>query len=152
MTEQQTEPVIVGRRADPTRTTVVPLGPCRCPGSPHDQDSAVVRAELGEGEMRSASTRGGYSAGPMFDGARSDAEWIATFTLSWTLLDNAGEPIPITAAEAMLLDEEVYVGIMDELSQKSASATRRPLPNASGAPSRDSSRGSASRHRAAPRR
>ena len=36
----------MGRFADATRTNRVELGPCECPGSPHPEDFALVRAEL----------------------------------------------------------------------------------------------------------
>jgi hypothetical protein len=179
-------PVFVSRFAEPTRAVPVPLGPCRCPGSPHAEDQALVRAEIGDGEFRSAVQRGGFSAGPIFDAARSDDEFIATFTLSWTLLDDSGEPAPITPRMAGLLDEETRLLLLAQLNKaagrsvfvkrtkidaalqdigsaewvaasellglvSSLIASSRPLPNASGAPSRASSRGSASRARAKPR-
>ena len=80
MTDEQ-EPAIVSRFADPEQWEIVELGPCRCPGSPHPQgDSAQIRAEIGDGELHAATTRGGFSQGYAFNGAQSDDECIATFT------------------------------------------------------------------------
>jgi hypothetical protein len=137
-------PLFVSRFAEPTRVDTVQLGPCRCPGTPHGEDTALMRSEIGDGELRAATAKGGFSDGTgVFNGARSDDQCIAEFTLSWTLLGNDSQPAPITAAKTRL-------ALLAQIN-KASLANRRPLPNGSGAPSRASSRGSASRRRTKPR-
>jgi hypothetical protein len=150
MRKTKSEPAgIVGRFADPNQWVIVPLGPCRCPGTPHLQgDSAQMRAEIGDGELRAATTRGGFSSGLNFNGAQSDDECIATFTRAWTLTDGERDKnrqlleVPITPAAASLLDEATRDALLEQIQK--ASATRRALPNVPGAPSPDSSEESAS--------
>jgi hypothetical protein len=109
------------RFADPSLFTTVPL-----PGG----GEAVMRSEIGGGEARSASTRGGWIDRnrwlatpekdrdpdmPDFNGSRSDAEFIARFTKSWTLTKRDGSPAPITADMALLLDEPTWLALMDHI-------------------------------------
>ncbi len=176
----------VSRFANPKRSTPVELGPCHCPGQPHaDGDRALVRAEIGEGELQSAmaialkfrprtiaetadlaarladgtidadqyaqATAAGFS---YIDTAVRDDSCLARFTTSWTLLrpvyDAAGEaidgktePAPIDLETAQLLDDATRTPILEAI--QAAINRRTPLPNAPGAPSRDSRRASASR-------
>lgn len=102
----------IGRFAHPDRTEPVSLGACRCPGSPHDQDTAEVRTEIGDGELRTAANRGGFSNGPLWDAASSDNQTVATFTTAWTLLDDDSEPVPISARMIGLLDEDTRLPLL----------------------------------------
>lgn len=118
------ELVQVSRFADPSRTTTIPLGPCLCPGGVHGDDSAEIRSEIGDGEFRSAVNRGGFSGGPVFDPAKSDDEFIATFTTSWTFLDRVGQPMPITARNASLLDEGTRLAFIAGLNAAAGSSVQ----------------------------
>ena len=140
---------IVGRFADPTLTEPVDLGPCRCPGTPHERDEATRRAEIGDGEAKAAFTAGWQSTGMEYmDWEAANDFLIARFVTSWNLVDAVGEPIPITRQRASLLDEATRLTLLGALnSSKRAGA---PLPNGSGARSRASSRASASRTRTSP--
>ena len=37
----------MSRFADPSKVDVIPLGACQCLGTPHEQDEATVRWQLG---------------------------------------------------------------------------------------------------------
>ena len=135
----------LSRFADPRRTTPVDLGPCRCPGSPHERDSATVRAEIGEGELRSALAAGlAATGGAWYDGAAGDSESLARFTTSWTLLDEKGEPVPLSRAQADLLDEPTRDALLAAIADGVTVRQAVALPLGSGAPSADSSPASAS--------
>jgi hypothetical protein len=136
----------LSRFADPKRTQTIDLGECRCPGAPHGNDTAEVRAEIGDGEFHSAVGRGGWSSGA-WNGQDSDNEVVATFTKRWTLLDAEGQPAPITAAMVVLLDEATRMPLLLAISE--AADRKAKLPNASGDPSPDSSPGSGSPRRTA---
>jgi hypothetical protein len=136
----------MSRFADPTAVATVTLGPCQCPGTPHEQDEAVVRWQLGA----SALARVGAAE---LTSSRGDiyASWrqlIVEATVRWNLsTEYEGEVVvvPVTAATVAELDEATLTTLargIDDLIQE-----RGTLPNASGAPSPASPRGSASRTR-----
>jgi hypothetical protein len=142
-----TELDAIGRFADPSVTATIDLGPCRCPGTPHERDSAQVRSQIGDGELRSAyatAVRVDPDGERYFDEAAGDDAAAARFTRSWTLLDAAGEPVPITPAWISRLDTETRTALLAPLNAAIA-ARSAPLPNGSGARSPGSSRASASR-------
>ncbi len=136
----------LSRFADPRRTSSVDLGPCRCPGTPHGRDSAEVRVELGDGEVRSALRRGGFRRSDAWNEADSDTECVVVATRSWTLLGEDGEPLPITFEQADLLDEDTRTPLV-AAAAAAAAWDRAELPNASGDPSPDSRQESGSRRR-----
>ena len=130
----------MSRFADPTSTDVISLGACECPGTPHEADEAVVRYELGA----SALVRVGAAE---LSAARGDpyAGWrqlVIEATVSWNLLDADGAEAPLTLASVAELNHETLTTLakgIDDLIQAQGA-----LPNASGAPSPASPRGSAS--------
>lgn len=128
------------RFADPRATKPVALGPCRCPGTPHaDGDSAVVRAQIGDGEAKSATVVGfAATGGRYYDSAAGDNEAVARFTISWTLVDGDGRAVPITPELVTLLDEDTRDTLARAIAE-SVGNRGGPLPNGSGAPSRRSS-------------
>jgi hypothetical protein len=88
------------------KTQTVDLGPCRCPGTPHERDSAeITRPEALEfavlrrvwaardSEVRPALGFAGETLGGL-----TLATFIAFATVSWTLTDERGRPIPIGLA------------------------------------------------------
>ena len=120
MAELNRDVALMGRVADDKRTVTVPLGPCTCPGGIHpDGDSAQVRAEIGDGELRAATTRGGFRSGRIFNGSESDDATIAAFVLSWTLLDPDGTPYPIDPDVASRLDEATRTMLLGAINAAS---------------------------------
>lgn len=138
MATNQGEPAVISRFADPRQTKTIDLG---------GGDSAEVRSDIGDGEARAASIRGGYRRGEEFNGADSDDEFIGTFVLSWTLKDPDGNPAPVTAEMASRLDGSTRSMLLAAIVA-SSSARRESLPNASGGRSRGGTRATASRNRA----
>lgn len=130
------------RFANPNRTDVLSLGPCQCPGTPHEQDEYVHRVELGAGEEQRAGdygwAEGGYST---FLGSAAQNRLIEIAGIRWNLLGPEGEEMPLTAHSASLLDEETRTLILERLDSLTAG---KPLPKASSAPSRRSSRANGS--------
>lgn len=135
----------MSRFADPTAVEVVPLGPCQCPGTPHERDEATVRWQLG------ASALARVGASELLAAARNDpfASWrqlVLECVVSWNLMarDEDGEPyvVAITPAAVAELDEDT----LKELAVKADALiqSKGSLPNDSGAPSAESSRESAS--------
>lgn len=136
----------MSRFADPTATAVVSLGACQCPGTPHERDEATVRWQLGASALARigrAELEGAVRLDPMAAYRQTVAETL----LIWNLLisDEDGQPVaaPIT---------ERAIGELDLATLKLLAETadtlisdKGKLPNASGAPSLASSRGSASR-------
>jgi len=95
-----------------------------------------MRAEIGDGELRAATTRGGFASGGAFNGAQSDDECVVTFTRAWTLTDGKRDKrqqlieVPIVASNVALLDDETRSSLLEQIQK--ASARRHALPNASG--------------------
>jgi hypothetical protein len=62
-------------------------GGCRCPGSPHDEDWARFRTQLGDGEKASIGTAGwGRSLGAYFDWNAAKTALVAYATIEWNLV------------------------------------------------------------------
>jgi hypothetical protein len=135
----------MSRFADPTRTGIVPLGPCQCPGTPHDRDEAVVRwdlgssalARIGRAELDKAITR---------DPLAAWRQLILEAVVSWNLMlvddDGGGVAAPLIPAVIAELDDATITTLAEAIDTLIGS--RGTLPNASGAPSVASSPGSAS--------
>jgi hypothetical protein len=138
------------RFANPNRTDVLSLGSCQCPGTPHEQDEYVHRVELGAGEEQRAGdygwAEGGYST---FLGSAAQNRLIEIAGIRWNLLDSEGEPMPLTAHAASLLDEDTRTLILERID---SITTRKPLPKVSAAPSRRSSLANGSGTRKTPKR
>jgi len=149
MAENGSEPVdVFGRFADDKATIEVDLGPCRCPGTPHEQDSAQVRADIGDGEAKSVRVAGWQSTGmEYYDFEVANDAAVAKFTVSWTLRGKYDELVPITRRTVTLLDEATRLALLTEINRAFEERHGGALPNASGARSRGSSPASASRTR-----
>lgn len=131
----------MSRFIDPTATQRIDLGPCGCPGTPHESDWADIRARLSGLE---------FAAFEHATGEREAAGLAATHILAWSLLDDDGDPAPITGETVWLLD----AATMTALSTAFAAVLKGSVtvPNGSGARSRSTSRGSASRTPTTPAR
>ncbi len=116
--------------ADPEATERFVLGNCKCPGTPHDEDFMDLRSEL-SGVMLAELEQ----APPV--------DRMKTLIVGWNLRDANGE-IPITGDQLGRLYLDIFERLnawLDEHAKVSS------LPNASGAPSRNGSKASASRTR-----
>lgn len=130
------------RFADPSKVETVPLGPCQCPGTPHERDEAVIRWDL------SASALARVGQAQMLAGADFYAPYralIVESVASWNLqvLHN-GEPVtvPIVPATVAELDEATLDTLGEAID--ALISGKGSLPNASGAPSAESPQESAS--------
>lgn len=129
----------MSRFADLNATTTVDLGPCECPGAPHESDWAKVRAEASAEDVQRFVGVEGLGS----DGA---AEAIADFIPEWNLLGPDGKPWPPSMESVRALKVPTLTILSNAIG--TAVAESVAVPNASSAPSPGSSRGSASRARA----
>lgn len=128
----------MSRFADPSAVKRVELGPCDCKGQPHAGDWVDIRTDLSGSEVQVLI---GLSA---LD-SEGQSEAIAPFIAGWNLLGPDGSEWPVTPEALFLLK-----GDTARLLGEGIAAVLREnlgLPNRSSAPSRASSRGSASRTR-----
>lgn len=123
------------RFVNPAATRTVDLGPCECPGTPHENDWAKVRAELSGSEIAR------IQQAPQTEDGLTEA--IIPFIPEWNLLSPSGDEWPVTADAISLLNAATLTAITNVLTEVLAESSR--LPNPSSAPSPASSRGSASK-------
>lgn len=126
----------MSRFADPAATKTVDLGPCDCPGTPHESDWAKVRAEASAEEAERFLDTGSLTP-------ETAAEAVAAFIPEWNLLGPDGKPWP-PSTEAVRALKYSTVKVIGKAVAETVNDSVL-VPNASGAPSRASSRGSASR-------
>lgn len=128
----------MGRFVDAAKTRRVELGPCECPGTPHPEDFALVRAELSAHEIS------------RFTGADAEdvAEIAAGFIPSWNLLGNDGRPMPVAAAALLSMMPPTLNLLTDAIAASIAASVT--LPNGSGDPSASGSPASEPQSPAAP--
>lgn len=110
------------------------LGPCQCPGTPHERDEAVQYTLLGWDDVADIAVASSEGAARRVMVTRSIA--------SWTLLDWERDadgaptdrlaPVPITDATVRLLTKESADALWPRAFE-AFSASRDPLPNGSGA-------------------
>jgi hypothetical protein len=113
-------------------TATVVLGECRCPGRPHDEDTAEAYVELPWETLVEVG---------LLSGAAAYRRLIMGALVAWNLVDAQGEPVPLAEVSRLRYDR------LDPIADAVNAAYQRaqaPLPNASGAPSRRSRRESAS--------
>jgi hypothetical protein len=143
----------MSRFADAYSTTTIPLGPCDCPGTPHERDEAVARTELGA-SAKARVGRAEIEGAVQHDPLAAHRQLVLETVISWNLLwlapatDDGAErvavPVPITPATVAELDRDTLVPLAEAIDKFTADGSP---PNASGAPSPASPRGSASRIR-----
>lgn len=149
-------PAAIGRFADPTATATIDFpGGCRCPGTPHELDQAVIRIDLGDGEAKAVMVAGLNATGMEYlDWEAANDYAIARFTVSWNLLmefkNDKGKteivPVPISTRMASLMDEpsrQALLTAFNDWRERQGVA----LPKASGGRSRGSSQAKGSRTR-----
>ena len=115
-------------------TAVVVLGECRCPGRPHDEDTAEVALELPWDVLVDVG---------LLTGGAAYRRLVLGALVSWNLTDAEGDPVEVNAATVGRLRQDRLDPIASAVNDAFERA-RAPLPNASGAPSRRSRRESAS--------
>lgn len=135
----------MSRFADPSKVSVVSLGACQCPGTPHETDEATVRWDLGASALARVGAAE-LSKGRTRDPLASWRQLILEATIEWNLLIPADDgtiiPAPIVSVIVDELDDPTITALAEAIDGLIGS--RGKLPNASGAPSPASSRGSAS--------
>lgn len=121
------------RATDPVR---VPLGACECPGTPHEEDEAWLRPRLkpeaaiavlsilGDDDLTDHVADLGSAIGMAF---------LRGGLLRWNILDDAGEPIPLSAIEDDSLDWDTTIRpIAEAATETYVGQLMRPLvPTAS---------------------
>ena len=117
-------------------TEVVVLGPCACPGRPHDEDTAEVAQELPWEVLVDVG---------LLEGAAAYRRLVLGALVSWNLVDRDGEPVEISAATVGRLRSDRLDPIAGAVNAAYARA-QEPLPNASRARSHPSRRASASQN------
>lgn len=143
----------MSRFGDAAATSVIDLGVCQCPGTPHERDEAVVRWDLGASAMARigrAELEGAVRLDPLAAYRQTVAEVVVSWNLLWLAPpDEHGErrtlPAPLTPVAIDELDVDTLKAIAETADR--LIEHHGTLPNRSGAPSRASSRGSASRTR-----
>lgn len=147
----------MSRFADPFATDTFEWeGPCQCPDSPHERDTAEFRTQLGASAMARIG-RAELEAAVRMDPFASHRQLVLETVTSWNLL--WPNPFPKTdqdkgtyKAVVPVPINESTVGEMDEAIVPLAEHIDRVLtgaspPNDSGAPLPESSQGSASNTR-----
>ena len=124
----------MSRFVDPSSTFTVDLGPCDCPvQGKHERDTADIQRRLSGIDQLAVSSA---------DDLRGQTLRLFNRAIrSWSLIDEKGEPVPLDVEHLALLDDRTVSVILDAWNSQ---AEDEPLPNGSGAPSQDSSPGSAS--------
>lgn len=128
----------MSRFASAQPTARLDLGPCQCPGAPHESDWVVHRTRLGYGPL------GDWSALAVEQGVpRAKRKLLSLAIVDWNFLGADGTAAAIDEAAIDDLDvitaETIYAALDGSVLNTDA------LPNGSGAPSVATSRASASR-------
>lgn len=125
----------MSRFANPKATERFVLGDCLCPGKPHDEDWIDLRSELGAEDL--IRLRQGNSI-----------DNLEMLIVDWNLLDHDGSSAPMDRAHI----ERLFADTFNKLDEWTKVHIRvSTLPNASGAPSANGSRGSALRVQTTPK-
>lgn len=117
----------MSRFVDREDTATLDLGPCACPGTPHESDTVTLRKQLSGGEWFTVMQ------------GNTD-KTLALLIVGWNLCDDAG-PVEVNEQTVSQIDLTTFKAIDDWIA---ANVALPKLPNGSGAPSRNGSRGSAS--------
>jgi len=115
-------------------TETILLGECRCPGRPHDEDTAEVHVELPWDVFVDVG---------LLNGAAAYRRLILGALVSWNLTDEESAAVPVSAETIGRLRRDRLEPIAVAVNAAFERA-QTPLPNVSGAPSRLSRRASAS--------
>ena len=114
-------------RRHPTTPVEVPIGECLCPGSPHDEDVALLRPRLLPGDAIAALA----AFNPSHDSATIQRDLgmalLRGGLVGWNIVDESG-PIPITAIDDGSLDwDETLRPIAEQANDLYTESLMRPL-------------------------
>ena len=118
----------MSRFANPRSTGRFVLGPCACPGTPHDEDVMVLRTELGTLELVELDDADAAGA-------------LRILLVDWNLLDDDGTPAPIDDDHLRRLYTDSFEALNGWVS---ANVRVAAIPKAPGGRSRSGSRSIAS--------
>jgi hypothetical protein len=107
---------------DRNKVKVVELGPCECPGKPHDTDTVRIRESLSYADYLHLNDAA--SSGAM------EGVW-ALFNMrvaGWSLVDEKGKPLPLSRAVWQNLSTDVASKIQDAIGDID-NADETELPN-----------------------
>lgn len=111
------------------RRPPIAIGPCQCPGTPHDQDYVTIVERFGygaKGQIREVARRSGPEASNQMVILLGVKEW------SFVLPDNS--PRPIDAVQVANLPEPLVERLLeDDILGLAFLADEEPLPNGSSA-------------------
>lgn len=130
-------------------TVPVSLGPCRCPETPHPEDTAEVYTTLGWDDLVDVGAAESDGAGRRILVTRAIASWNLVDEVE-TTNPKTGQtsktilPVPVIEATVRLLDSDTLT-VLAETVNAAYERAKEPVPNGSGAPSEDSSPESAAR-------
>lgn len=122
--------------ADPTRpisTRRIDLGPCGCPGAPHESDWIDVYEVIAWDDLVDVAEAGTEGA--------ARRRFHARAIHRWSFIDAEGRPVPVSEDTVRLLSPAALDALAGPLAEV---LERSRLPNGRGAPSPRSRRGSAS--------
>lgn len=114
------------------------IGPCACPGTPHDTDYVTVVRQFGYGaigEMRRTYRERGAEA--------YNQAVLLLGIHAWTLVLPDGKPRPVDAAQIAALDEVTVDRLLEDDLVGAAFGGGDDPPNGSSAPSANGSQASA---------
>lgn len=115
----------------PTEPIPVSIGACQCPDTPHDEDVALLRPRLLPGDAMAALS----ALDPSNDEAAIQRDVGMAFlhggVVSWNILDDAGQPVPLSAMDTGALDwDETLRPIADKAAELYTESLFRPLLHA----------------------
>lgn len=120
-------------------TTVTALGPCQCPGTPHEKDEAVQYEILGWDDVADIAIASSEGAARRIMVARSIASWNLQ---EYAPTNNGHKPeledVPVTEATVRLIDKAAADALWEPAYRAFVKARER-LPNESSAESPRSS-------------
>ena len=96
---------------DRNRVTVKELGPCECPGTPHETDTIRLLENISYADMLHIGDASGLGA--------VEAVW-AVFNIrvkGWNLVDDKGKPLPLSRAVWQNLSESLSQRVNDLIGE-----------------------------------
>lgn len=105
---------------DRNKVKVVELGPCECPGKPHDTDSVRIRETLSYADMLHLADSSAQGT--------TEALW-ALFNMrvaSWNLVDEKGKSLPLSRAVWQNLSQQTASTIQEAISEIDDESTELP--------------------------
>ena len=108
---------------DRNKVRVAEIGPCECPGKPHETDTVRIREAVSYADALHLSDAASQGA--------VEAVW-ALFNMrvaGWNLLDEKGKPVPLSRATWQNLSMKVAARIQDIIAEVQDEDDSAELPN-----------------------